>query len=77
MYALNNTRLWPGWDYAPSMPNAYAAPVLLMLYFTTEIRNEMLKCQVIYDCNDDDDGGSVVGGNVIGGGGGVRVGKEG
>ena len=41
----NDTGLWPGWDYPPSMPNAYAPPVLLWLYFTPEIRSIMMARQ--------------------------------
>lgn len=39
---FNETGLFPGWDYPPSMPNAYAPPVLLALYFVPEIRSLML-----------------------------------
>lgn len=41
----NDTGLWPGWDYPPSMPNAYAPPVLLWLYFVPEIRSAMMTRQ--------------------------------
>jgi hypothetical protein len=41
----NDTGLFPGWDYPPSMPNAYAPPVLLALYFVPEIRSLMLMRQ--------------------------------
>ena len=41
----NDTGIWPGWDYPPSMPNAYAPPVLLALYFIPEIRSIMLSRQ--------------------------------
>jgi len=41
----NETGLWPGWDYPPSMPNAYAPPVLLWLYFMPEIRSVMIARQ--------------------------------
>jgi len=43
--SLNST-IYPGWDYAPSMPNAYASPVLLLLYFIPEIRNAMIGFQL-------------------------------
>jgi len=45
-FASLNSTIYPGWDYAPSMPNAYASPVLLLLYFVPEIRNAMLSSQL-------------------------------
>jgi hypothetical protein len=42
---FNETGLFPGWDYPPSMPNAYAPPVLLALYFVPEIKSLMLSRQ--------------------------------
>jgi WD40 repeat protein len=44
----NNSGLYPGWDYAPTMPNAFAPPVLLLLYFVPEVRNAILAAQ----CNE-------------------------
>ena len=44
----NDTGLFPGWDYAPTMPNAFASPVLLLLYFQSEIRASVLSAQ----CNE-------------------------
>lgn len=44
----NDTGLFPGWDYAPTMPNAFASPVLLLLYFQPEIRASVLSAQ----CNE-------------------------
>jgi PAB-dependent poly(A)-specific ribonuclease subunit 2 len=41
----NATGVWPGWDYPPSMPNAYAPPVLLYLYFIPEIRSILMSRQ--------------------------------
>mmetsp|Transcript_24787 Transcript_24787/g.36767 ORF Transcript_24787/g.36767 Transcript_24787/m.36767 type:complete len:299 (-) Transcript_24787:724-1620(-) len=41
----NDSDLWAGWDYPPSMPNAYASPIILVLYFTPEIRSAILRVQ--------------------------------
>lgn len=41
----NRTGFLPGWDYSPTMPNAFVPPVLLLLYFIPEIRNSMLEAQ--------------------------------
>lgn len=41
----NNTGLFPGWDYSSTMPNAFATPVLLLLYFVPEIRSSILAAQ--------------------------------
>lgn len=41
----NDTGLFPGWDYVPTMPNAFASPVLLLLYFHPEIRSAVLAAQ--------------------------------
>ena len=41
----NNTGIWPGWDYPPSMPNAWASPILMLLYFVPEIRAAVLNAQ--------------------------------
>jgi PAB-dependent poly(A)-specific ribonuclease subunit 2 len=41
----NNSGLFPGWDYAPTMPNAFASPVLLLLYFVPEILSATLSAQ--------------------------------
>jgi len=43
--ALNDT-IYPGWDYALTMPNSYACSVLLLLYFVPEIRGAMLSSQL-------------------------------
>ena len=45
-FASLNSTIYPGWDYPPSMPNAYASPVLLLLYFVPEIRNVILSSQM-------------------------------
>jgi hypothetical protein len=45
-FAARNDTLFPGWDYAPSMPIANACPVLLMLYFIPEVRNAMMDSQM-------------------------------
>ena len=43
---FNSTKIWPGWDdYGGNMPNAYAAPIIVILYFTPEIRNILWKRQ--------------------------------
>ena len=42
---FNETGLIPGWDYAPTMPNAFASPVLLLFYFLPEVRNAVLGAQ--------------------------------
>jgi PAB-dependent poly(A)-specific ribonuclease subunit 2 len=42
---FNNTGLFPGWDYSPTMPNAFASPVLLLLYFVPEVRTAVLGAQ--------------------------------
>jgi PAB-dependent poly(A)-specific ribonuclease subunit 2 len=41
----NRTGFLPGWDYSPTMPNAFVPPVLLLLYFIPEIRTAMLEGQ--------------------------------
>ena len=33
-----NKSVFPGWDYAPFRPNSFFPSVLLLLYFTPEIR---------------------------------------
>jgi PAB-dependent poly(A)-specific ribonuclease subunit 2 len=43
---FNNTGLFPGWDYSPTMPNAFASPVLLLLYFVPEVRTAVLGAQI-------------------------------
>jgi PAB-dependent poly(A)-specific ribonuclease subunit 2 len=42
---FNETGLFPGWDYAPSMPNSWVCPVLLLLYFVPEVRAAALLSQ--------------------------------
>ena len=37
--AALNESLFPGWDYAPFRPNSFFPSVLLILYFTAEIRD--------------------------------------
>lgn len=34
----NETGLIPGWDYPPTMPNAFIPPVLMLLYFIPEVK---------------------------------------
>jgi hypothetical protein len=41
----NNTGLIPGYDYPPTMPNAFVSPVVLLLYFIPEIREAALRAQ--------------------------------
>mmetsp|Transcript_18582 Transcript_18582/g.50803 ORF Transcript_18582/g.50803 Transcript_18582/m.50803 type:complete len:1506 (+) Transcript_18582:92-4609(+) len=41
----NNTGLFPGWDYPPTMPNAFVPPVLMLLYFFPEARATLLRSQ--------------------------------
>ncbi len=41
----NETGLFPGWDYAPTMPNSFASPVLMMLYFMPELLSAVLDAQ--------------------------------
>ena len=41
----NNTGVWPGWDYPPSLPNAWASPIVMLLYFFPEIRSAVLQGQ--------------------------------
>ena len=43
---FNSTQVWSGWDdYGGNMPNAYAAPLVVILYFTPEVRSSFLKKQ--------------------------------
>lgn len=42
---LNNTGLLPGWDYPPTLPNAFASPILFLLYFNPMIRSTILASQ--------------------------------
>jgi PAB-dependent poly(A)-specific ribonuclease subunit 2 len=44
---MNTTGLLPGWDYASTLPNAWACPVLLLLYFIPEVRQAALSCQFV------------------------------
>lgn len=41
----NRSGFLPGWDYSPTMPNAFVPPVLLLLYFIPECRSLMLEAQ--------------------------------
>eukprot|EP00934_Nitzschia_sp_Nitz4_P005448 Nitzschia sp. Nitz4//scaffold106_size73319//39007//43304//NITZ4_005738-RA/size73319-augustus-gene-0.3-mRNA-1//1//CDS//3329532526//5438//frame0 len=41
----NRSGLIPGWDYSQTLPNAFAPPVILMLYFLPEIRGNVLNAQ--------------------------------
>ena len=41
----NTSGFLPGWDYSPTMPNAFVPPVLMLLYFVPEIRSSMLEAQ--------------------------------
>lgn len=34
---FNATGFLPGWDYPPTMPNAFAPPILILLYFIPEV----------------------------------------
>eukprot|EP00980_Cylindrotheca_fusiformis_P010035 scaffold2214_cov139-Cylindrotheca_fusiformis.AAC.32 len=43
----NDTGLFPGWDYPSTLPNAFATPVLLLLYFVPEIRSAVLAAQLL------------------------------
>lgn len=40
---FNKAGLLPGWDYPPTMPNSFVAPVLMLLYLLPECRQEMLE----------------------------------
>lgn len=42
---FNDTGIWPGWDFSPSMPSSHAPSVLLLLYFIPEVRSAMLQHQ--------------------------------
>ena len=42
---FNNTGLFPGWDYPPTMPNAFASPVLLLLFFNDQLRRGVFSSQ--------------------------------
>ena len=42
----NKTGIVPGFDYPPTMPNAFISPVLLLLYFIPELREAALGSQV-------------------------------
>lgn len=42
---FNNTGLVPGWDYPPTMPNAFVSPVLLLLYFNPSLRSVAFSSQ--------------------------------
>jgi PAB-dependent poly(A)-specific ribonuclease subunit 2 len=35
---FNQTDFLPGWDYPPTMPNAFVPPVLVLMYFIPELR---------------------------------------
>ena len=54
-----NDTVYPGWDYAPSMPNAYAAPVLVLLYFMPEVRNAILLSQLAFKKSSDGDSNDI------------------
>ena len=40
--SYNNTGKWVGWDYGPSMPNAFVPPIISLFYFIPEIRTAMM-----------------------------------
>ena len=42
---FNNTGLFPGWDYPPTMPNSFVSPVLLLLYFNQALRSTIFSHQ--------------------------------
>ena len=42
----NNTGLYVGWDYSPSLTNSFACSVLGLLYFIDEIRDAALRLQL-------------------------------
>jgi Ubiquitin carboxyl-terminal hydrolase len=42
---FNKTGLFPGWDYPPTMPNAFVSPVLLLLYFNPALRSTIFMNQ--------------------------------
>jgi PAB-dependent poly(A)-specific ribonuclease subunit 2 len=41
----NSSGMLPGWDYPPSMPNAFVPSILMLLYCIPEMRNAMLDLQ--------------------------------
>ncbi|CAB9506151.1 PAN2-PAN3 deadenylation complex catalytic subunit PAN2 [Seminavis robusta] len=41
----NRTGLYPGWDYPPTMPNAFVSPVLFLLYFNPALRSTVFSNQ--------------------------------
>ena len=42
---VNASGVLPGWDYPPSMPNAFVPPILMLLYTIPETRRAMLQMQ--------------------------------
>lgn len=42
---FNHTGVFPGWDYPPTMPNAFASPVLFLLYFSPALRTAIFSQQ--------------------------------
>ena len=45
----NDFGLLPGWDYPPTMPNAFIPSVLMLLYLVPEIRNSLLEGVLVGD----------------------------
>lgn len=46
-FAQLNQTIFPGWDYPPLMPNAYACPIQLLLYFIPEVRHAIQNSQLL------------------------------
>jgi PAB-dependent poly(A)-specific ribonuclease subunit 2 len=47
----NSTGMLPGWDYPPTMPNAFVPPILMLLYCIPETRMLMLRAQTAERAN--------------------------
>lgn len=47
----NSTGILPGWDYPPTMPNAFVPPILMLLYCIPETRMLMLRAQTAERAN--------------------------
>jgi hypothetical protein len=50
----NDTDMWPGWDAGNNTPNAYASPVLVLMYFVPELRASLLREQFQHRIFEDD-----------------------
>jgi PAB-dependent poly(A)-specific ribonuclease subunit 2 len=43
---FNQSGILPGWDYPPTMPNAFVPPVLMVLYFIPEVRSSVAQLRL-------------------------------